>query len=209
MLPKKQYYENLASSVIKQFNKRGIEGYYCESADDAVSTITRMLTPGCTIACGGSMTLQELGLPDIFRNSDYTFYERPTTKDAFKAYYSNVVTSDYFFMSSNAVTFDGLLVNIDGSGNRVAPMIFGPSNVMIVVGMNKLVPTLDDAYNRVRNVAAPPNCIRLNKNTPCALTGKCADCQSPDCICSNTVVTRRSAISGRIKVFLIGEELGY
>ena len=130
----------------------------------------------------------------------------PTEKDAL---YSKVAVCDYYFMSTNAITTDGLLVNIDGTGNRVASLIHGPKNVIIITGMNKVCPDLDSAYKRVKLSAAPPNTVRLDKKTPCAVTGKCADCLSPDCICTHTVITRRSNIPGRIKILLVGEELGY
>ena len=112
-------------------------------------------------------------------------------------------------MSTNAITADGELVNIDGNGNRVAALIFGPKQVIIVAGMNKVAVTEEEAINRARNMAAPPNCIRLNKHTPCAATGKCADCMGSETICCHTVITRRSRDAECIKVILVGEELGY
>ena len=112
-------------------------------------------------------------------------------------------------MSTNALTMDGELVNIDGTGNRVASLIFGPSNVIIIAGMNKVADTLDAAVARARNTAAPMNTIRLDRNTPCTQVGRCCNCMSPDCICNQFVITRRSAPSGRIKIILVGEELGY
>jgi len=112
-------------------------------------------------------------------------------------------------MSSNAISVTGELVNIDGTGNRLAALIYGPSNVIILAGMNKVMPTVEAALSRVKNTASPINAIRLSRNTPCAVTGICSECQSPDCICAQTVITRRSNQAGRIKVILIGEELGY
>ena len=112
-------------------------------------------------------------------------------------------------MSSNAVTLDGELVNIDGNGNRVACLITGPKNVILIVGMNKIVPDVTSGFDRVRNMAAPPNGVRLGLSTPCSKYGKCHDCYSPDCMCCEFVVTRKSRIPGRIKVILVGEELGY
>ena len=112
-------------------------------------------------------------------------------------------------MSTNAITLEGELVNIDGHGNRVAALIWGPKQVIILAGMNKVCPTVEDAYRRVKNIASPANAIRLNKKTPCAQTGACGDCYSPDCICSHTVVTRRCGTPGRIKIILIGGDLGY
>ena len=117
--------------------------------------------------------------------------------------------ADYFLMSSNAITLDGELVNIDGHSNRVACLCCGPKNVIVIAGMNKVVSNVEEGVDRVHNFAAPPNTVRLNKNTPCAQTGRCADCYSPDCICSQIVITRRSSIPNRIKVILVGEELGY
>ena len=112
-------------------------------------------------------------------------------------------------MSTNAITTNGELVNIDGTGNRVAALIYGPETVIILAGMNKIAANVDEALSRVHNVATAQNCIRLGKKTPCAITGVCADCLSPDCICNQVVITRRSGIKGRIKVLLIGESFGY
>jgi len=209
--PKQQYYENLADSLIDKFNLRGIEGYYCETKEEALLTAKRFLTPGCSVSWGGSMTLEEIGLISDLKNSDYTVFDRATatTQEEKDALYAEVSHCDYYFMSSNAITLDGQLVNVDGLGNRVASLIHGPKNVVIVAGMNKVAPTLDAAMDRVRNQAAPPNCIRLGLNTPCAKFGRCVDCLDDSCICCETVITRKSRISGRIKVILVGEELGY
>ena len=211
MTPKKVYYENLADTIIDRFNKRGIEGYYCENAEDALLTAKRFLTPGCSISWGGSQTLLEIGLLEELSASDYVLYDRDSAKtpEERSAVYSKTVTADYYFMSSNAITMDGQLVNIDGGGNRVACLITGPKNVIVIAGMNKVVLDVDTAMDRVRNMASPPNTVRLGKNTPCAETGKCANCLVDDCICNQIVITRRSGIQGRIKVILVGEELGY
>ncbi|ABX43627.1 lactate utilization protein [Lachnoclostridium phytofermentans] len=209
--PKKQYYENLADSLIEKFNQRGIEGYYCDNKEEALTVAKRFLTPGCSVSWGGSMTLDEIGLLDEFHNSDYIIYDRNKAKtpEERSELYGKIVTADYYFMSSNAITLDGKLVNIDGSGNRVACLITGPKNVIVIAGMNKIVTDEATAMERVRNMAAPPNAIRLNKKTPCAELGRCANCLVPDCICSSIVITRRSHIPYRLKVILIGEELGY
>jgi L-lactate utilization protein LutB len=211
MSPKKVYYENQADSIIEKFNKRGIEGYYCENAEDALLTAKRFLTPGCSISWGGSQTLSEIGLLDELKASDYILYNRDLAKtpEEKTAMYSKIVSADYFFMSSNAITLDGQLVNIDGGGNRVACLITGPKNVIVIAGMNKIVTDVTTGMERVRNMAAPPNCVRLNTKTPCAELGKCANCLVDDCICCEIVITRKSKIPGRIKVILVGEELGY
>ncbi|MGB4658257.1 MAG: lactate utilization protein [Mobilitalea sp.] len=211
MTPKKVNYENLADSIIEKFNKRGIEGYYCEDIDEALLTAKRFLTPGCSISWGGSETLKEIGLLEELTSSDYVIYDRDTAKtaDEKSQLYSKIVTSDYFFMSSNAITLDGQLVNIDGSGNRVACLITGPKNVIVIAGMNKVVTDVDTGIERVRNMASPPNAVRLSCKTPCADSGKCSNCLTDDCICCEIVITRKSKIPGRIKVILVGEELGF
>lgn len=211
MSAKTIYYENLADSLIGKFNKRGIEGYYCADAKEALLMAKRFLTPGCSISWGGSETLEEIGLIDYLKESDYILYDRQTAKtpEESSAMYSKIVTADYFFMSSNAITLDGQLVNIDGRGNRVACLIAGPKNVIIIAGMNKIVTDVDTGIERVRNMAAPPNNVRLNRKTPCAESGKCANCLVDDCICCEIVITRKSMKPGRIKVILVGEELGF
>lgn len=211
MSAKKLYYENLADSLIEKFNMRGIEGYYCDSADDALLTAKRFLTPGCSISWGGSETLEEIGLLDDLKASDFILYDRHsvTTQEQKTAMYSKIVSADYFFMSSNAITLDGQLVNIDGLGNRVACLIAGPKNVIIIAGMNKIVTDVNTGMERVRNMAAPPNAVRLGSKTPCAELGRCANCLVDDCLCCEIVITRKSRIPGRIKVILVGEELGY
>lgn len=211
MSVKKQHYENLADSLIEKFNLRGIEGYYCNNSEEALNTATRFLTPGCSISWGGSETLKEIDLLSSLKSSDYVLYDRGTakTEEEKDALYSKTVGADYFFMSANAITLDGELVNIDGTGNRVACLIYGPKNVIVIAGMNKVVPDVESAVARVRNSATPPNAVRLNSKTPCAELGRCTNCLSEDCLCCEIVVTRKSKISGRIKVILVGETLGF
>lgn len=211
MSAKTTYYENVADSLIEKFNKRGIEGYYCENAQEALLMAKRFLTPGCSISWGGSETLNEIGLLDALRTSDYILYDRSTAKtpEEKSIMYSKTVTADYYFMSSNAITLDGQLVNIDGFGNRVACLITGPKNVIVIAGMNKIVTDVNTGIERVRNMASPPNTVRLGCKTPCAELGRCANCLVDDCICCEIVITRKSKIPGRIKVILVGEELGF
>lgn len=211
MTPKKQYYENLADSLIEKFNPRGIEGYYCETANEAVTMAKRFLTPDCSVSWGGSETIKEIGLLDYLRSSDYVVYDRDTahTPEEKTLMYSKTVTADFFFTSTNAITLDGELVNVDGNGNRIACLMAGPKNVIIIAGMNKVAPDVDSAMKRVRNVAAPQNALRLGLKTPCTTLGKCVNCLSEECICCEMAVTRKSRIPGRIKVILVGEELGY
>ncbi|MGN0334450.1 MAG: lactate utilization protein, partial [Lachnospiraceae bacterium] len=170
-----------------------------------------LMPEGSSITWGGSETLRECGLMDAIHEKNYELIDRAAarTPEESRAIYGKMVCADFFLMSSNAVTIDGELVNIDGHANRVACLCCGPQNVIVIAGMNKVTPDVESAVKRIRNFAAPPNTVRLNKNTPCAKTGRCADCYSPDCICSQIVITRRSSIPNRIKVILVGEELGY
>lgn len=212
MNPKKIHYKALADTIIENFKKRQIDGYYCATAGEAVSLANSFLRKGAAAGFGGSMTLEETGMLDSLRaNPDITLYDRSKagSQEEIAAIYRKCFSADYYFMSANAITLDGELVNIDGTGNRVAALIYGPNEVIVLAGMNKVAGSIDEAVSRIHNAAAPPNGVRLNRKTPCAVTGKCTDCLSPDCMCSQTVITRRSGIAGRIKVILIGETLGY
>ena len=212
MNPKKTYYERQASTIIKNLKKRNMDGFYCATAEEAKEKALSLIEPGETVSFGGSVTIEECGILDALRErDDIALYDRATAKNAEEMgdIFRRAFYADSYLMSANAITLDGELVNIDGNGNRVAALIFGPKQVIVVAGMNKIVSNEEEAIRRARNMAAPPNCIRLNKNTPCAATGKCADCMGSDTICCQTVVTRRSRDAGRIKVILVGEELGY
>lgn len=212
MNPKEIYYETLSKTIISNLNKRQMEGYYCSTAKEAVEKALSFLTPSATVSFGGSMTLEETGMLTALRTSnDITLLDRSTAKDAAetKKLFHDALSADFYFMSTNALTKDGKLVNIDGNGNRVAALIYGPEHVIILAGMNKIAATEEEAISRVHQTATPMNCLRLSKKTPCSTTGVCADCLSPDCICNQTVITRRSGTPGRIKVILIGEDFGY
>lgn len=214
MTPKEKSREVLAQSIIKKMEKRQFEACYCPTKEDAFQKVLSYFTEGCSVSFGGSVTLQELGLKDYLQNENgksLTYINRDlakTTEDKRKIF-AEAALSDYYLMSSNAITMDGELVNIDGIGNRVAALCFGPSNVIIIAGMNKIATDEKAARDRVRSLAAAPNAIRLNYNTPCAVTGSCGNCLSPECICGQIVTTRFSRVPGRIKVILVGEELGY
>ena len=200
-----------AETIIKNLEKRNMEGYYFASAAACTEAILSTLPKGSVIGWGGSESIKECGLLEEIQKGGYELLDRSLarTPEESRQIYAKTVLADYYLMSTNAITLGGELINIDGNGNRVACLIQGPSHVIIIAGMNKVVSTAEDAIRRVRNIASPPNCIRLNKQTPCAVTGMCAECLGDDCICSQTVITRRSGIKDRIKVLLVGEELGY
>lgn len=211
MSPKEIAKQNLANTIIKNMEKKNLEAYYCATSKEAVEKALSLMPEGASITWGGSESIKECGLMDAIKGANYELIDRADAKtpEEDRIMYSRQVMADFFLMSSNAITIDGELVNIDGRANRVSCLCWGPQNVIIIAGMNKVAPDVKSALQRVRNFAAPPNTVRLNKNTPCSQTGRCGDCYSPDCICSQVVITRRSSTPNRIKVILVGEELGY
>ena len=208
---KSKAFENLAQNVIKNLEKRNMEGYYFKDSQSCVEAIMKMIPEGSVVSWGGSMTMNETGMMDALKASDLTLIDRTTAKtpQESREIFAKTVLADYYFMSTNAITNDGILINIDGNANRVACLTHGPSNVMILVGRNKFTASVEAGVERVRNVASPANAIRLNRNLACGAPGSCHDCLSPDCFCNQIVITRRSGHAGRIKVFLINEDLGY
>lgn len=200
-----------ADTIIQNLAKRNMEGFYFETAAACTQSILQSIPEGSVISWGGSESIKESGLLESIHNGAYELIDRAAAKDPeeSRALYARTVLADYYLMSSNAITLDGELINIDGNGNRVACLIQGPRHVILVVGMNKVVTDVQSGIARVRNMASPANAIRLSRNLPCAATGTCHDCLSPECFCNQIVVTRRSGHAGRIKVYLTGEPLGY
>lgn len=211
MEPKQKYYQVSAEQLIKNLENRNMEGYYCPTAKEAVEKALTLIDDGSSVSWGGSMTLQEIGLLEKLKDKNLSLLDRSTaTDDEEKAeIYYRALNCDYYLMSSNAITQDGKLVNIDGNGNRIAALIYGPRNVIIIAGMNKVTKDEESAMKRIRNHASPTNAIRLEQETPCTKTGKCHECLVDDCICCQVLVTRKSRHDNRIKVILVGEELGY
>lgn len=189
-----------------------MDAFYCKDKASAVSLAMDLMKEGGTVGMGGTETVKELGLLDAVKSAEHLhFIDRDLAKtpEEKKAIFYETIQCDYFLMSSNAITVDGELINIDGNGNRVACLACGPEQVIVLVGMNKVVDDVDSGIARVGIYAAPPNAARLGTRTPCATLGYCGDCHSQDCMCCQIVVTRHSRQSGRIKVILIGEELGF
>lgn len=211
MTPKNKNYENLATTVIKNMAKRQMEGYYAKDKKEALELLISMIPEGSYIGYGGSVSLSESGVLQALDSPKYKLIKREEAKtvEDTERVFREILFADFFLMSSNAITVDGELVNVDGRGNRIAFLAYGPKNVILLCGMNKITADVDTAIKRIKALAAPMNAVRLNRNTPCAVTGVCGDCQSPDCICANTIITRRSHINGRVKVILVGEELGF
>lgn len=193
--------------VIKNLEKRGITGVYCETAAEANEKIRSMIEAQDVVSWGGSATLDEIGIKEQLTHVIDTAKVPPE-----KAYDERckTLTADVYLTSTNAVTMEGELVNIDGTGNRVAAMCFGPKKVIVVAGVNKIVADEASALARIKTEACPANCIRLGKTTPCAATGKCGNCLTQgQTICAYTVTTRFSSIPGRMCVILVNENLGF
>ena len=207
---RKKMYDLAGPKAVEALNKRRFEAYYCSTAAEAAEKVLELTPKTDVVSWGGAMTVDELGIKQRMAQEGYTLLDRDTaqTPEEKQAIMRQALTCGTFLMSSNAISKDGQLVNIDGNGNRVAAMCFGPRQVVVVAGMNKVLGTLDDAVARARNVAAPANAQRFGVKTPCGLTGQCGDCTSPDCICSKMVITRFCMPERRIKVVLVGEDLG-
>lgn len=212
MTPLQTHHAQIAEHVIKQLKRRNMEGFFCQSCEEAQELVSSLISPNSSVTFGGSVTLMQTGiLTSLEKRKDLTIFDRAKAQspEEISKIYRKAFSCDAYLMSSNAITRDGELINIDGNGNRAAALIYGPSQVLVIVGVNKICLTLEDAFRRARNTAAPANCLRLQKQTPCASTGSCEDCQSWDCICAQTVITRRSLIPGRIKVILLEGNWGY
>ena len=206
------YIEKQVERTIKNLNAHNMEGYYIENREQLFQKLKKFIAEGSTVGVGDSMTLFETKIIDYLRNGSFNFldkYEEKLTKDEKREIYIKNFSADTFLCSTNALTEGGELYNIDGNGSRVAPMIYGPKQVIIVTGINKIVKNIEEAEIRVRNYAAPIDAKRLNKDTPCTKIGSCVDCKSPNRICNDFVVIRGQFIKGRIKVLIIGESLGY
>ena len=210
-MPKKKFYENQAKTMINKLAARKMEGYYCPDKESARNKVLELIgTDKKLVTYGGSMTLDEIGIKEAVEEAGHELLRRENyvTEQEKAECYAKQTMADVYMMSTNAITLDGELVNIDGTGNRVACLVYGPKEVIVVTGMNKVTSSVEDGIRRVRNIAAPPNTVRLSCDTPCAVTGQCADCLN-NTICCHTVITRASRIPNRIKVILVGEELGY
>lgn len=208
---RKEYYKTKSEKLIKALKKRNMEAFYVENKAEAKKKVLELIPEKSSIGWGGSMTLNEIDIFKELRKGDFKLFDRSKAEtDEEKAEIEHqALNSDYFLMSSNAITQDGKLVNVDGNGNRLAALIYGPKNVIIVAGVNKIRIDEETARKRVRNQAAPANATRLDIKTPCVKTGYCSDCQVEDTICCQTVITRRSREKARIKVILVGEKLGF
>ncbi len=207
---KEKYYKMRGEQLVKNLQNRHFEAYYCETKAEALAKALELIPTGASVGWGGVMSAAQIGLLDALREGDYRVIdrERTTTAEERDQAAKDAMFADFFLTSANGLSMDGEMVNIDGCGNRCAAIIYGPKNVLVIAGMNKVSESLQDAVKRARTVAAPLNKLRFDANTPCAVTGVCHDCNGEGCICNQIVITRHCRPVGRIKFILVGEELG-
>ena len=201
----------LGAKIVKELTARNMEAYYTDSKEEALKKALELIPEGSSISWGGSMSVNEIGLKEAVCQGNYHVYNRdiaPTPEDKRKIELA-AYDCDYFLTSANAITEDGIMINIDGHSNRVSAIAAGPRNVLMIIGMNKVTRDVDSAMSRARNEAAPINAQRFNLSTPCCKTGACFDCKTPDTICCQILITRYSKTPQRIKVILVNEDLGF
>ena len=209
--PIKTRYDKAGPQVAEALRRRHFEAHYVSTAQEALDLALTLIPKDRTVSWGGTVTAAQIGLMDRLHQGDYQLIDRDTGKTPAEKQelMRQALTCGTFIMSSNAISADGQLVNIDGTGNRVAALCFGPTQVVVVAGMNKVAGDLDGAMRRAREVAAPMNAQRFPLKTPCVANGLCGDCKGPDSICAQIVTTRLCKPAGRIKVVLVGEDLGF
>src|SRR5690554_2799038 len=201
-----------AAKTIENLERNNMRGYFVQDEVEALDRIRELMEKGDVVSVGGSMTLFEIGAIELLRNGDYEFLDRygeGLDKGGIQDIFRKTFMADAYLTSTNAITEEGELYNIDGTGNRVAAMIFGPRRVIVVAGINKIVRNLEEAVHRCESIASPANNVRLERSNPCVKIGHCSDCTSPDRICNLYTVIRRQMNPDRIHVIIINKELGY
>ena len=204
--------ENKIKRTIKSLEKNNMSGYLVKDKEELLSKIRELIPQKSLVGCGGSQTLIETGVIDFLRVCDYEFldrYQKGLTSDEIKNLHRKSFCSDAYVTSTNAITENGELYNVDGNGNRVAAMLYGPDKVIVVCGVNKIVKDIDEAIKRNEQMSAPSNAKRLNTKTPCKEVGYCMDCESPDRICCEYSVIKKQRTSDRIHVIFLNQSLGY
>ena len=208
--PMRNYYDKRGQVLVKNLRSRGFEAYYCGDKASALEQALALIPAGATVGWGGATSAQQIGLMDVMRSGSYRAIDRDkcTTLEERDNAYKDCFRADVFLTGANALSLDGQMVNIDGTGNRLAAICYGPGTILVVAGMNKVEDTLEAAMTRARTVAAPMNKQRFPNQTPCEVSGSCADCKAEGCICNQVLVTRHCRPAGRIKFILVGEDLG-
>ena len=211
MTPRELRNQRLAERIIKSLKHRNMEAFYCPSAAEAVSKVSELIADGCSVTWGGSMTIRDMGIPQALRDRgtlEVLDRDLVTDRDEVVKIYERAFTADVYLSSANAISEDGVIVNIDGNGNRVAAITWGPKKVIFVIGLNKVAQTVEAALQRARSTASPIYAARFDIKTPCQVDGVCHNCNSPESIC-NYVHFLRNSPRSRHTVVLVGEDLGY
>ena len=209
--PKELYYEKRGNILVKNLRSRHFDAYYCANKEEALAKALELIPEGASVGWGGAISAEQIGLMDAVHSGNFRVIDRALAKspEEREEMMRECMFADVFLTGANALSLDGQMVNIDGMGNRVAAIVYGPESVIVIAGMNKVADTLEAAVTRARTVAAPMNKQRFPTQTPCEVTGACADCKSEGCICNQMLITRNCRPDGRIKFILVGEELGF
>jgi hypothetical protein len=206
------YHQARMKTVASSLERRNAEAILVPDGEATTAKVLDMIPKGATVGLGGSLTVQQIGLLKALRSGRYTLYDqyaKGLSPEESMQMRRKGLLADFFITGTNAITLDGRLVNLDGSGNRVAALTFGPRKVIVVVGRNKIVGDVDEGLNRIWNLAAPLNAARLNRDTPCTETAQCEDCSSPERICNHLLITERQMKPGRLTVILVDQDLGF
>ena len=205
------YFDKRGAVLVKNLQKNHFEAYYCATKAEALQQVLSLMPEGSTVGWGGAISAAQVGVQTAVHAGNYTVIDRDQFSDPAEKLrcMRECFNADFFITGANALSLDGQMVNIDGNGNRVGMIVYGPKNIIVVAGMNKVCATLEDAVKRARTVAAPMNQQRFGLPNPCTVTGSCADCHCESSICNQLLITRNSKPAGRIKVVLVGEELGF
>ena len=208
--PKQMYYEKRAKILVKNLQSRHFDAYYCADKEEALKKALELIPEGASVGWGGAMSCEQIGLMKALHAGNYRPIDRSLAKspEEREQMMRSMLLADVFLTGANGLSLDGQMVNIDGMGNRVAAIVYGPGSIIVVAGMNKVEDTIEAAVTRARTVAAPSNNQRFDNDNPCSVTGTCGNCKNVSCICNQILITRHCRPAGRIKFILVGEDLG-
>lgn len=207
----KLFYEKRGNLLVRNLKSRHFDAYYCATGEEALAKALELIPEGSSVGWGGTVSAQQIGLLNALDGGRYKALNRDkaATPEERTAIMRSCFDADWFVVGANALSLDGQMVSIDGMGNRVGMIVYGPRNILVIAGMNKVADSLEDAVRRARTIAAPQNAQRFGLSTPCSVTGSCGDCKNESSICNQMLITRNSRPAGRIKVIVVGEELGF
>lgn len=205
------FYEKRGNILVKNLNSRHFEAYYCATKEEALAKALELIPQGSTVGWGGALSARQIGLLEAMGTGKYNALDRDkaSSPEERTAIQRACFDADFFIVGANALSLDGQMVSIDGNGNRAGMIVYGPKNVLVIAGMNKVADTLEEAVRRARTIAAPQNAQRFGLPNPCSVTGACGDCKNETCICNQILITRASKPAGRIKMIIVGEDLGF